>query len=129
VLQLEALYHPTGSWASVNPTLFTLTLILRDLPNFVADLALFARLLAVFPRKTTRSRTFVFVIATAVLIKIGRVVTLAVIVMYDGQDGRGAGLFVYWTAWEQKWIIVNRAFMVLDNAYVGETKRAFQYSR
>jgi hypothetical protein len=57
-----------------------------DLPNFIADLALFCRLLVVYPRPTTSSLTLMAVLAPAITIKLLRVTSAVPIDVYDYKD-------------------------------------------
>jgi hypothetical protein len=116
--QLASLYHPAQATGALTPAILTSLLILRDLPNFVADLALSARLLAVYPPRTTPRAVLARVLGPAVAVKFARAASMAVIGAYDGQIVPGAGLFVYWSEWERAWLIANRALTVVDNACV-----------
>jgi hypothetical protein len=108
-LQLASLYHPAQATGALTPEILTSLLILRDLPNFVADLALSARLLAVYPPRTTPRAVLARVLGPALAVKLARAASMAVIWAYDGQIVPGAGLFVYWSEWERAWLIANRA--------------------
>jgi hypothetical protein len=116
--QLTSLYHPAQAKGALTPGILTSLLILRDLPNFVADLALSARLLAVYPPRTTPRAVLARVLGPALAVKLARAASMAVIYAYDGQNAPGAGLFVYWSKWERAWLIANRALTVVDNACV-----------
>jgi hypothetical protein len=115
LLQMDGLNHPQEASTALTPTILTSILILRDLPNVVVDLALFARLFVVYPPSTTSRHTLAVVLAPAVLIKIARVASMAVIYVYDDQNKQGAGLYIYWSPWEHAWLIANRVLAVLDN--------------
>jgi hypothetical protein len=64
------------------------------------------------------------VLGTAAAVKLARAVSMAVIHAYDGQNAPGAGVFVYWSAWERTWLIVNPALTVVDNACVSANEGA-----
>lgn len=122
--QLQTLTHPTANLNPiVGPTL-TILLIARDLPNFIADPALFCRLLLAYPRPGTSCLTLTAVLAPAVIIELARVASIVLVGVYSYQDRQGAGLFVYWSASERLWLIVNRALSALDNTYVSCQKLA-----
>jgi hypothetical protein len=92
-----------------------LTTLLDVLPNFVADLALLCRMLAVYPRSTTPRLKFLAIFTPAMMLKVMRVVSVVVFLVYLNQTSLGATYFA-WSPQERAWTIIDRTFTALDNA-------------
>jgi hypothetical protein len=94
-----------------------LTTLLDVLPNFVADLALLCRMLAVYPRSTTSRLKFFAIFTPAIILKVMRAVSIIVFLVYLNQGTVGATYFA-WSPQERIWSFIDRTFTALDNAYV-----------
>jgi hypothetical protein len=95
----------------------TVALVLELLPNWIADLALLYRIMAVYPATTTPRWKRALVLAPPVLFKAVRVacwIGFAVALTRPG----GEPPHFQWTLEERIWTVVERAFTALDNRFV-----------
>jgi hypothetical protein len=91
--------------------------VLSDLPNFTADLAVFLRLLVVYPRSNTSRTRFLSMIVPGVTIKLLRT-TFLILMVTSGDQATLTGMNLHWSREQRAWILINRVFALVDSTCV-----------
>jgi hypothetical protein len=109
------LYNPVDTTHKVftHPIIVS-TLLLELLPNWVADLALLYRILAVYPRSTTPRLQFVLIFTPPIVFKVVRIACWIGFLVALTRPGGQPPHFL-WTKEERLWTVVERLFTALDN--------------
>jgi hypothetical protein len=88
--------------------------VFNELPNFLADVALFCRLLAVYPPGSLSTLRRSVVLGVAGVIKALRIISIAIIVfVYDRH-----ATITFYSSGERAWAVLTRVFALLDNGLV-----------
>jgi hypothetical protein len=115
--QMRMLYNPVDTTQRVfNDPILISTLILELSPNFVADIALLFRMLAVYPRSETPSRQWLLIFIPPLIFKAVRVACWTGFLVALTVDPGGQLPHFYWTKAERQWTVVERSFTAVDNA-------------
>jgi hypothetical protein len=120
IQQVRMLYNPVGTSAKVfTHPIVTSTLVLELLPNWVADLALLYRIMAVYPSATTRTWKRALILTPPIVFKAVRV---ACWIGFDYALTRPGGEPPHftWTPEERTWTVVERSFTALDNRCISQ---------
>jgi hypothetical protein len=113
--QFQALFDPFAAAEIFSPAVFGAIGFFQDMPNFFCDIALFCRMLSVFPYASTPRPKFAAIFGPAVLIKAVRFAVVIVILVANSQQAVGAGL-TYSAA--PQWLKADKGLAVLDNGCV-----------
>jgi hypothetical protein len=114
---MRMLYNPVNTTAKVfTHPIITSALVLELLPNWIADLALLYRIMAVYPRATTPRWQYFLILTPPIIFKAVRV---ACWIGFDIALTRPHGELEHfkWTLEERHWTVVERSFTALDNRW------------
>jgi hypothetical protein len=90
-------------------------MFLDEMPNFVADIALLLRMLAVYPYSSTPRLKFVALFSLPLCFKVVRLLAMGETMYYAGQEMVNAGTSLTLAAQSQAWVVVGRVFDAVDN--------------
>jgi hypothetical protein len=100
-------------------------IVLDEMPNFFADIALLLRMLAVYPYSTTPRLQFVALFSLPVCLKIVRLVAVGEIMYWDGTKTLQSATALKLASQSQVWVVISRVFDAVDNLYVSPSNCAF----
>jgi hypothetical protein len=114
--QLRMLYNPINTTDLVfTDLILCTTLILELIPNFVADIALYYRMLAVYPFSATPTVKWSLIFAPPIVFKGVRVACWTGFLIALTRPGGQLPHF-QWTKEERWWTVTERVFTAVDNA-------------
>jgi hypothetical protein len=117
ISKMRMLYNPIDNTHRVfKDSILVSTLILELSPNFVADIALLFRMLAVYPRAATPTGRWLLIFTPPLVFKAVRVACWAGFLVALTVEPGGQLPHFYWTAEERRWTVVERSFTAVDNA-------------
>jgi hypothetical protein len=111
---MKVISDPFKITSVIGRPLFMGISVLTELPNFTADMAVFLRLLVVYPRSSTPRTKFLCVIVPGSIIKLLRTTFLILIVTF-GDQATITGMNLQWSRQQRSWILLNRVFTVADS--------------
>jgi hypothetical protein len=118
---MRMLYHPDpvdqGKVVFTDPILIS-TLVLELIPNWVADIALLFRLLAVYPYSSTPTARWCGIIVPPLVFKLVRVACWTGFLYALTAEPGGQLPHFLWTPQERQWTVGERTVTAIDNAYV-----------
>jgi hypothetical protein len=114
--KLRILFDPLLVFSIVSGPILVLMAFLEILPNLCADLALLYRMLAVYPASLTSRKNFLAVVGPAIAMKVLRLATITVVLVYSQKNGVDA-MSAHFSLPERQWAIVDQCIAALDNVY------------
>jgi hypothetical protein len=117
VHQVRLLYNPFQMATIFTPIMVCTQGLLYATPNFLADLALLCRMLAVFPYSQTPRLKFFAIFTPVICFKIIRVVSLLESTMLSLWGMAQADSFS-WTSTNRAWVLVYTVCAAVDNGCV-----------
>lgn len=113
--QFEVLFRPTNPLVVFTPPLLIIKALLLEAPNFIVDLALLFRLLAIYPYATTPRAKFLLMFIPIFVLKAVRILSIAMLVKLVGYSFATETIRYEWVAEERAWTIADKVLTAVDN--------------